>query len=345
MSNRFVEVNITSQTKAVTQAGFGLALILSTEKAATYKEYASDSALSTIETDFGIDSETYKLANAMLSQEPQVDKIAILGVAYNNETDEPATLISALNELIKTKNDFFYLVSTEQEKEEIEALDSWIGSRSKFYFVTTTKEVVDTLKTAMSRNTIVLAHDKPEQYAAEALVGEVASLDVGSFTLTFTQLNGIEPASYDSVEIDAIEAKNAITYIRQGGVNIVSKGTTMAGEHFDVVQAEYFLEARIAERVFGLLTRVRKVPFTTNGIGMTVAEVDNVLQENVENLQTGTGIIARNTDGAPLYSITIPDINSISKNDKANRILPDIPWSATIAGAIEKVKINGVLSL
>ncbi|HHT7186908.1 TPA: DUF3383 family protein [Bacillus cereus] len=335
MGNRYVSVTITRQTKAVSQKGFGLPLILSTDKKLDYKEYTE---IDGIGTDYGTNSATYKLASAILGQTPRPEKIAVHGVTYVAATGNPTELSAALNELVKKYNDFFYLHCTLQTDPVITELSKWINTQEKFYFASTVNKTL--AKTLNSQNTVILVHPAPDTYPAAAWVGVCAPQQVGSYTWTFKNLNGIAPADYDVTAINDIEANNASTYITEGGVNITSKGVTTSGEYIDILQGQYFLKARMTEGVFGLLARLPKVPFTDAGIALIVAEVEKTLKTGVNQ-----GIIATDKDGNPLYSITAPTRAEVSTNDKAQRILPDVKWEATIAGAIENVKINGVLKL
>lgn len=334
MGNRYVSVTITRQTKAVSQKGFGLPLILSTDKKLDYKEYTE---IDGIGTDYGTNSETYKMASAILGQAPRPEKVAVLGVTYT-ETGKPTDLSAALNELVKKYNDFFYLHCTNQTDPVVTELSKWINTQEKFYFASTINKTL--AKTLNSQNTVILVHPAPETYPAAAWVGVCAPQQVGSYTWTFKTLNGIAPAEYDVTAIGEIETNNASTYITEGGVNITSKGVTTSGEYIDILQGQYFLKARMTENVFGLLVRTPKIPYTDAGIALVVAEVEKTLKMGVNQ-----GIIATDLDGNPLYTITAPNRAEVSTNDKAQRILPDVKWEATIAGAIENVKINGVLKL
>lgn len=334
MGNRYVSVTITRQTKAVSQKGFGLPLILSTDKKLDYKEYTE---IDGIGTDYGTDSETYKMASAILGQAPRPEKVAVLGVVYT-DTGIPTDLSGALNELVKKHNDFFYLHCTLQTDPVVTELSKWINTQEKFYFASTVNKAL--AKTLNSQNTVILVHPAPETYPAAAWVGVCAPQQVGSYTWTFKTLNGIAPAEYDVTAIGEIETNNASTYITEGGVNITSKGVTTSGEYIDILQGQYFLKARMTENVFGLLVRTPKIPYTDAGIALVVAEVEKTLKMGVNQ-----GIIATDLDGNPLYTITAPNRAEVSTNDKAQRILPDVKWEATIAGAIENVKINGVLKL
>ncbi|HDR4393016.1 DUF3383 family protein [Bacillus cereus] len=335
MGNRYVNVTITRQTKAVSQKGFGLPLILSTDKKLDYKEYTE---IDGIGTDYGTNSATYKLASALLGQTPRPEKIAIYGVAYVAATGNPTDLSTALNELVKKYNDFFYLHCSLQSDPVITELSKWINTQEKFYFASTVNK--NLAKTLNSQNTVIMVHPSPDTYPAAAWVGVCAPQQVGSYTWTFKNLNGIAPANYDLTVINDIEANNASTYITEGGVNITSKGITASGEYIDILQGQYFLKARMTEAVFGLLARLPKVPFTDAGIALVVAEMEKTLKAGVNQ-----GIIARDKDENPLYSIAAPTRAEVSTNDRAQRILPDLEWEAEIAGAIENAKIRGVLKI
>lgn len=333
MSNRYVTVTITRQTKAVSQAGFGLPLILSHEKVSEYKEYRD---IDGIATDFGVESATYKMASALFGQSPRPFKIAIHGI-LNDAPGTPDKLVEALNELIKKHNDFFYVLCTDQTDEAITAIAKWVNTQSKFYFASTSNKALHAA--LKSQNTILLVTDKPDEHPAVAWVGNCAPREIGGYTWTFKTLNGIVPDNYDETELGEIE-KGANAYISEGGVDITSKGVTTTGEYIDILQGQYFLESRLTEAIFGLLARMPKVPYTDAGISIVVAETESVLKR-----ASNQGITAVDSDDIPLYAIKAPKASEVATNDKAQRILPDVNWTATIAGAVENVQINGVLKL
>ena len=124
-----------------------------------------------------------------------------------------------------------------------------------------------------------------------------------------------------------------------------SHGVVTSGEYIEILQATHYLKARLAENVFRLLALKEKVPYTDSGIALVVSKADEVLGGNVEDLDTGEGIIARDDAGNPMYTIKVPKREEIPANTRAQRILPDIEWTAVVAGAIEKVKIRGTLTI
>lgn len=335
MGNRYVNVTITRQTKAVSQKGFGLPLILSTDKKLDYKEYTD---IAGIGTDYGTNSATYKMASAILGQTPRPEKIAVHGVTYVVATGNPTELSAALNELVKKYNDFFYLHCTIQTDPVITELSKWINTQEKFYFTSTVNKTL--AKTLNSQNTVIMVHPAPDTYPAAAWVGVCAPQSVGSYTWTFKNLTGIAPAEYDDAVIGEIETNNASTYITEGGVNITSKGVTTTGEYIDILQGQYYLKAHITENVFALLARLPKVPFTDAGIALVVAEIEKALKACVKQ-----GIIATDAGNNPLYSIVAPSYAEVNTGDREKRILPSLKWNATIAGSIENVAIVGELQI
>lgn len=335
MSNRYVDVTISRQTQAIAQAGFGVPLILSLDKNAVYKEYVD---LPEIGVDFGTSSNTYKLAAAILGQTPQVEKIATLGVLATEGTTPMSTITAKLDELRLTNDEWYYLTCTGHADATITALAAWIETTKKMYFASTSSKTLP--GTLNAERTVCLVHPTPSQYPAEAWVGLGAPKDVGSFTWTFKTLNGIDPSGYNATDIDAIEANNASTYIKEGGVNITSKGVTTSGEYIDIIQGQDFITTRMTENVFSLLVNTDKVPYTPQGIAQVVAEIEKTIIDAGKQ-----GIVATDVDGKYIFSVDAPGINDISNADKASRKLPNINWSATIAGAIEDVDIKGVLTL
>lgn len=335
MANRYVDVAISRQTQAIAKQGFGTPLILATEKDAAYKEYTD---LTSIGTDFLITSDTYKLATVIFAQTPKVATIAIVGALFTEGTTDETVLTAKLDATRLSYDDWYYLVSPKHADDTITALSTWANANGKFYFASTSNKTLSS--TFNSERTVILVHPTPSTFPAEAWVGVGAPKEIGSFTWTFKTLNGIDTSGYTVTEINAIEAAKASTYIKEGGVNITSKGVTTSGEYIDILQGQDFITARMTEGVFGLLVNTDKIPYTLQGIAMVIGELEKVLKEAHDQ-----GIIAEDADGKPLFSVIAPNLNDISSTDKANRLLPDITWSATIAGAVEDVDINGVLTL
>ena len=56
-----------------------------------------------------------------------------------------------------------------------------------------------------------------------------------------------------------------------------------------------------------------------------------------------SGDIPEGQDGP--FIITAPDVSEVSSQNKIDRILPDVNFTATLAGAIHVVQVNGVIQV
>ena len=90
------------------------------------------------------------------------------------------------------------------------------------------------------------------------------------------------------------------------------------------------------ERIFGVLANLPKLPFTNQGIAVIEGEIRAQQQEAITN-----GVFA--SDPAP--TVSVPDVLDVPTADKANRLLPDVGFTATLAGAIHAVEIDGTVSV
>ncbi len=334
MSNRYVDVTITNQTKAVSRAGFGMPLILDTSADSSYKEYGD---LSTLAQDFASGTAVHDIATAIFGQSPQVEKVAVYGTAFASGTDPVSDLTAALDTLVIDHDEWYFLVSVEQGDAEIQELAGWVDANEKLYGFSTTNNA---LSVPNKRAFGIVHPNAGTEYPGEAWIGRCAALDPGSITWQFKTLSGITNAGYTAGEIDTIHGNNLNTYTKEGGVLITSNAVTGDGSFIDIIRGQDYIKSRMTENVFGLLARSNKVPFTDGGIAQVVTEVEKTLKDAVNN-----GIIALDADGQPLFSVSAPSASEVSTNDKANRLLPNVEWSATLAGAIHDVEISGALSV
>ncbi len=335
--SRFVEVNITRETKPVSEKGFGLPLMLATSKALNYKVYTD---ISEVAEDFEETSREYKLATRMFGQSPKIRELACYGVEYTSGTDDVNVLSAALNKLVKTDNDWFYLVSTANSDAEIKVLCEWMSTQEKIYGVTTQNIALTEELKNLYENVLLSVHDDEHAYHAEGLIAYGAPQVIGSYVFSHKQVSGVRAAKLSNAEINKIIANNATTCINEMGWLINASGKAVGGEYLDVIQADYFLRARLREDIFRLLATVKKVSYTNGGITQVVATMDTRFKAAFRQ-----GIIAEDENEEPDYTITFPRRKDIPKNTIAQRILPDINFRLVIAGGVEKAQLNGVLTL
>lgn len=331
-----VIVTITTQTTAVTQQGFGLPLILDTSKEFAYEEFTE---LADLAIEYGNTTEVYALAKALFDQTPRVEKVAVFGIAYIAGTDPTTDLTTALDTFRIDHDDWYFLLCIEQGDAEITALSGWTESNEKFYFASSSNL---NLPATLSDNerTALLIHNAPDTYPAEAWVGRCAPTDPGSITWKFKTLKGIDVANYSNSQITTLHSNGGNTYVQKLGIKQTSEGLTTSGQYIDIVRGRDWLKSRMTEEVQLLLINNDKIPFDNRGIALVEDRLTKVLREGVEN-----NVIARDDDGNGLWSITVPNRSDVPAADRAARKLSQIKWSATIAGAVHNVTIQGVLEV
>ena len=334
--SRFVKVDITRETKPVSEKGFGLPLMLATSKALDYNVYTD---ISEVAEDFAETSREYKLATRMFGQSPKIAELACYGVSYVPDADESAALVAALNNLVVVNNDWFYLVCSENGDDEIKALAEWISTQEKIYGVTTQNIALAEEIKGMYENVYVSVHDDETAFHAEGLIAYGAPLTIGSFDFAHKQINGVRAAYLSPAEINAVKAANATTSVNELGLIVNLTGKAVGGDFLDVIQSDYFLRARLREDIFQHLATTKKVPFTDPGIAQIVSVMDTRFKAAFRQ-----GIIAEDENGEPEYTIEFPKRADIPKNERAQRVLRGIKFRAVLAGAVEHVAFAGVLA-
>jgi hypothetical protein len=131
-------------------------------------------------------------------------------------------------------------------------------------------------------------------------------------------------------------AKQCNTYEYVGGVDITQRGTVAAGEYIDIIRGVDWLTSTIQTNVYNLLVNSPKIPYTDSGITAVEAQIRQALQLGIDN-----NFIA----SSPPYQIFVPTAASVPSNDKANRILRNVKFQATLAGAIQAIQIQGTVSV
>jgi hypothetical protein len=335
-----VTVTITAETPTVTRVGFGLPLLVGVGKSVEYT--LCNSLTDLVATAFTVDDDIYDQASALVAQNPRPTQFAVVGWKIGVEvTDDYETLTAALTALVIDSNEWYFLLHTGQTAADIDELSAWANSNNKLYVAATTNTIHATLAggTANDR-TVVICSGTPTQYPDAAWVGKCAPYLPGEITWKFKTLAGISVSGYTPTEAAAVTDDGGNVIVSQGGILHTTPGQCMDGSWIDEVRGLDFLEARIKEEVFTVLAGSPKVPYTTAGINLVAGAVENALKQAV-----GTGLIAKDADGNPIYTVTVPVIGDISSVDKGNRLLPDIAFTATLAGAVHTVTVSGILEV
>ena len=343
-----VEVNITRQTTSVAVAAFNVPLILSqfaTNKTTTaFTRARVYGSVAEMASDGWTSSDAvYKIANAIFSQNPSVNKI-VVGRKDSND----ATIDAALNAIANENNDWYGIVVDQALVSSFADVASWVETAKKFaifwitdvnaYDPSKSTDLASVLKLANRNRSAVVWHATPAggaDYIDAAWMGEGFPYEPGTSTWAYKTLNGVTPDTLLPSQETALKNKNCNYYMTVGGVSITQEGKVASGEYIDIIIGTDWIEARLREAVYSALVNNRKIPYDDTGIAMIEGLVKGVLNEAASK-----GILQ-----ADSIAVTVPKYADIPQADKLARKLPDVKFSALYQGAIHSVTINGTISV
>lgn len=281
-----------------------------------------------------------------------VDVSAITGtmtVALSTTATEDIS--DALDAIKDENNDFYGVMLTSRTVADVKEAMAWVEAERKIFGCASSDTDIlsasDTTSLAYwaEANNYARSYVRysgqadgsaTDPYPEAGVFGTFMWRDPGSYTVKFKSPSGQTADNLTPTQSTNVRDKNAMTFEEIGGVDILREGQVGEGEFIDVIVFVDWLQARMTEDVYSRFVNLPKVPFTDEGIQLVAAEVKGRLQKGID----AGGLAA---DPAPV--VTAPLAADVSVNDKANRLLPDITFTATLAGAIHAVEIQGTVSL
>lgn len=268
----------------------------------------------------------------------------------SEETNANKNIASELSKIADQNDDWYALVLTKRATEEeqiqdIKQASEWIEARTKILGISndqasittsTIDDIASFLKDKSYERTFIIYSKDDSSYPEAAWFGGQLPQKPGSITWMFKTLSGITVDRLTPTEITNAINKNANIYITVGGVNIMQEGTMANKQYIDIVRGVDWLQARIQEGIYSRLVNLKKIPYTNKGVGIVEAEIRKVLREAQDN-----DFVTTNPD----FTISVPLVEDISSNNKINRLLPDIKFTAYLTGAVHKVQVNGVVTI
>lgn len=253
-------------------------------------------------------------------------------------------------------DDYYFFTADDHSDEFVEAASEAIESRTKMYFFSTqdvtcltpyidgsSTDILGKIRSSSVFRTKGFFHQDADTDFPECLyVGYNAGFDAGSITWTNLQvaLSGSKNPSLgillSSTEKGYLEDRNAAYVDRIGGLSVIRNGQVAQGERIDSIRGRDNLEVDLdaAYTNFLISQQGSKVPYNDIGISQLEGICRNVLGQYVVR-----GFINAN------YVTDFPRESDVPVADKASRIYQQGKFSAELSGAIELVRITGVLSL
>lgn len=254
-------------------------------------------------------------------------------------------IIEDIQAVVNASDDWYCLIITSKLKQEILDAASDIETRKKIFIVSTAdtdvrdgtaNSVLDLLEALGYDRTGYIYSGDAANYPEASWAGGTLPLDPGSETWKFKEASGNIADTLTTTQQSNIKNINGNTYETYAGVSMFAEGKMVSGEYIDVIRFVDWLEQRMKERIFQALINVPKIPFTDAGVAVI---------ESLVRAQLAEGIAVGGLADDPAPTVTVPLVADVSNLDKANRLLPDVKFNATLAGAIHKTQIRGVVTL
>jgi hypothetical protein len=226
---------------------------------------------------------------------------------------------------------------------------AWTEARRKLCVIQTadsaalssivTDDIMSSLKDSSYARTGCIYHRAiggVEWLAAGWLAGALTTTP-GAATMAFKAVPGVKVDKLLAGEESTILTKNGSHYTNTGGLAITFEGKSGAGEFMDTTHFSDWVYARMREAVLGALANNPKIPYTDAGVDIMRGLILSVIQ---------AGITAGGFADTPAPTVTAPKVKDVAAANRISRILPDLNWTAQLAGAIHRLNpVQGRVSV
>jgi hypothetical protein len=274
----------------------------------------------------------------------RTDYRALAGLAVLDMTPDPG-IVADLTAIRLEDPDFYGVALDSNSKAEVAAAAGWAEAEVLIFIATSADEevlddtagnIAETLEVADYNRTALIWNRAVLSFAGAAWLGKQFPTDPGSSTWKFKALSGISRDTLTATQVSNLQSNDANFYVARAGLNITCDGTMASGRFIDITRLIDAVTDEMQVAIFTLLVNQPKLPYTNASVGLVKAEVRGVLR----GFQASDGI-----DPETDIVVQAPLVQDISAADRGNRLLPDVEFSARIAGAIHSVTIEGVLSI
>lgn len=255
---------------------------------------------------------------------------------------------TALAAIVLEDNDWYAICAVDRTAAQVQKVMDWVESNVKI-FLTASADANIINQTAAVDTTSIAYYCASNSYVRSAVMynalaataypdagwlGKCLPKDAGSITWAFKTIAGATVDTLTATQRINAMAKHANVYETVGGVAITQMGTTGGNEFIDITHGIDWLRATMQEDIYSRLVNQDKIPYTDKGIASIEALVRKALESGIDRNFIAT-----------IDSISSPKAADVSAVDKAARTLPDVEFTATLAGAIHQITVTGVVSV
>jgi hypothetical protein len=301
---------------------------------------------------FGTTTPAYLKASTLFSQNPAMQRVYIGRQSTGGDGSESCT--TALTAIATENNNWYGLIYCDSLLADQELIAAWVQSNVKLYvtasadpncITNSSADIITYLNTNSYYRTrcfydpLAAGGASGDDNVDAAMMGWAMPQQPGKSNWAYATLVGATPLSGSNAldgPIGYVMGKGGDVYITVSSVNIVREGYAANGQWPDVTWGLDWMQARIQQRIFTALVQATqagsKIGYSDVGIRTINAQLMAGLQEAVTNqiLQS--------------FTTTPPLASSISAPYPAERILPSLPYTGKLFGAIDSVVVNGVVT-
>jgi hypothetical protein len=337
-------LNIALNTLPIAQRSFGIPLIVGTKVRAgkpLYVEISDADELLDASIGFASTDLEYKKAQAIFSQSPRLQKVAVCFVSAFSAL---ATEIAAFRN--SGKDDWYCMLITSPLKVNIAIADDYINSIGKIGFFSSNDKTI----TSAGQRTCIFITNKTLEHPEAAIFGRCGGVQVGKISWDSKQLNGISNSDVTMSEQTSLLASNFNLIREMGGVQVSWEGKMMGGQYIDSIISRDYLESKFIAALQSLKINNDKVPFDQRGIGMVEAALRSEFDDAGLNEVIRPVLVEEDRKFSDLgkyqYTLNLPaSVSEITSNNRANRVIGPISFVAKLNGSINTFQINGSLEV
>jgi hypothetical protein len=225
---------------------------------------------------------------------------------------------------------------------EILLMAAWCETRQKIMSWQTQDSTCASAGTGISHDIAALNRDRSlgvftkhalNQYLNAGYAGRFLPRPAGEVSWADKTISGAVVSALTATEITNLTADNCNYYSLTGSEDNIFAGWVASGEFVDIIRLTDWTVQRVMERLLAVARSVDKIPFDDAGVAQIKGSILNVMKEKVPK-----GFVKGS------LSFTAPLVADVDAADKALRILPNVTFGATFAGAILYVEMECNLS-
>jgi len=279
---------------------------------------------------------------------PAVTDVSDLLTSDYTESTEP---VAVALDACRRDNDIFYgvTITSRDFDEQVEAAQ-WVEANEKLGGFgdgdVLNRPLLNELRTRnMFRSFVIVSASVANgEYPDTALMSRKFREQPGSETWANATLANVSHDNFSEAQAKAIHALNGTTFEPFRNLSLTQGGKVAGGEWIDVIRFRDWLLEQIRVNVFQAFVNNR-IPYTDPGIAVIRSRL---IQSLVRGRDVG-GIAPEEIDPLtdriiPSFTTTVPSSVTVPVNDKANRTLKGVKFTARLAGAIHAVEIDGTLA-